>query len=57
MVGMPLLEIFEMRGLWINQKSRGHGERRPLGGVGQPGDTEGTCDANRATEKARRKLG
>ncbi len=53
----PRLEMFEMRRLRINQKSRRDREGRAFGGIRQPGNAERPADAHRPAENARGKIG
>ena len=47
---MPRFDVFEMSVLRIDQEARGHRERRALGLVGQPAETERAADPHRPAE-------
>src|ERR1700722_17464642 len=48
--GMPRFDVFEMGVLRVDQKPGGNRERRALGLVGQPAETERTADPHRTAE-------
>src|SRR5215468_8041263 len=54
---MPRLEVFEMRGLGINQKPGQGGKRRPLGAIRQARDAERAAERDRAAQDTAGKVG